>query len=63
MVTADTIAQKLTIALMPNEIDVKDVSHKHAGHTGWREEEAHILRSPSRRQCLQINPVCKGIEL
>ena len=37
MVTADTIAQKLTIALMPNEIDVQDVSHKHAGHTGWRE--------------------------
>ena len=37
MVTADTIAQKLTNALTPNEIDVKDVSHKHAGHTGWRE--------------------------
>ena len=37
MVTADTIAQKLTNALMPNEIDVKDVSHKHAGHAGWRE--------------------------
>ena len=37
MVTADTIAQKLTDALLPNEIDVKDVSHKHAGHTGWRE--------------------------
>ena len=37
MVTADTIAQKLTNALMPEEIDVRDVSHKHAGHTGWRE--------------------------
>ena len=37
MVTADTIAQKLTNALMPIEIDVKDVSHKHAGHAGWRE--------------------------
>ena len=37
MVTADTIAEKLTIALMPNEIDVQDVSHKHAGHTGWRD--------------------------
>ena len=37
MVTADTIAQKLTNALMPNEIDVQDVSHKHAGHAGWRE--------------------------
>ena len=37
MVTADTIAQKLTDALLPNEIDVKDVSYKHAGHAGWRE--------------------------
>ena len=37
MVTADTIAQKLTSALMPKEIDVEDVSHNHAGHAGWRE--------------------------
>ena len=37
MVTADTIAQKLTSALMPKEIDVQDVSHNHAGHAGWRE--------------------------
>ncbi len=37
MVTADTIAQKLTDALLPNEIDVKDVSDKHVGHAGWRE--------------------------
>ena len=37
MVTADTIAQKLANALTPDEIDVKDVSHKHAGHSGWRE--------------------------
>jgi BolA protein len=37
MVTADTIAQKLTGALMPKEIDVQDVSHNHAGHAGWRE--------------------------
>ena len=37
MVTADTIAQKLTSALMPKEIDVQDVSHTHAGHAGWRE--------------------------
>jgi BolA protein len=22
---------------MPKEIDVQDVSHKHAGHAGWRE--------------------------
>ena len=37
MVTADTIAQKLSNALMPKEIDVKDVSDKHVGHAGWRE--------------------------
>ena len=37
MATADTIAQKLTNALMPEEMDVQDVSHKHAGHAGWRE--------------------------
>ena len=37
MAKADTIAQKLTNALMAEEIDVQDVSHKHAGHAGWRE--------------------------
>ena len=37
MATADTIAQKLTAALKPQEIDVLDVSYKHAGHAGWRE--------------------------
>ena len=37
MATADTIAQKLITALTPQEIDVQDVSHKHAGHAGWRE--------------------------
>ncbi len=37
MATADTIAQKLTARLNPQEIDVQDVSHKHAGHAGWRE--------------------------
>ena len=37
MVTVDTIAQKLTNALTPDEIDVKDGRHKHAGHAGWRE--------------------------
>lgn len=37
MASADTIAQKLITALAPQEIDVQDVSHKHAGHAGWRE--------------------------
>ena len=37
MATADTIAQKLKDALTPQHIEVEDVSHHHAGHTGWRE--------------------------
>ena len=37
MATADTIAQKLNAALTPKQINVEDVSHKHAGHAGWRE--------------------------
>ena len=37
MATADTIAQKLKDALSPQHIEVEDVSHHHAGHTGWRE--------------------------
>jgi len=37
MATADTISQKLIAALTPDQIDVRDVSHKHAGHAGWRE--------------------------
>ena len=36
MATADTIAQKLKDALSPQHIEVKDVSHHHAGHVGWR---------------------------
>ena len=37
MATADTIAQKLKDALLPQQIEVEDVSHHHAGHAGWRE--------------------------
>ena len=37
MTMADTIAGKLQEALSPQEIEVQDVSHKHAGHRGWRE--------------------------
>ena len=37
MATADTIAQKLKDALSPQHIEVKDVSHQHAGHAGWRD--------------------------
>ena len=37
MATADTIAQKLKDALSPQHIEVEDVSHHHAGHSGWRE--------------------------
>ena len=37
MTMADTIAGKLEEALSPREIEVRDVSYKHAGHSGWRE--------------------------
>jgi BolA protein len=37
MAMADTIAAKLQSAFDPQEIDVRDVSHQHAGHGGWRE--------------------------
>ena len=37
MAIADTIAQKLKDALSPQHIEVEDVSHHHAGRTGWRE--------------------------
>ena len=37
MATADTIAQKLKDALSPQHLEVEDVSHRHAGHAGWRD--------------------------
>ena len=37
MTMADTIAGKLEEALSPQGLEVRDVSHKHAGHSGWRE--------------------------
>ena len=37
MPMADTIAAKLKFGLKPSFIKVKDVSHQHAGHAGWRE--------------------------
>jgi len=36
MKTIDAIREKLIKGLNPSEIDVKDVSYKHAGHSGWR---------------------------
>ncbi|MDJ1157395.1 BolA family protein [Chelatococcus sp. SYSU_G07232] len=33
----DTINAKLTAALAPLRLDVKDESHLHVGHAGWRE--------------------------
>ena len=37
MPMADTIAAKLKFGLNPSFIEVKDISHHHAGHAGWRE--------------------------
>ena len=37
MAMADTIVAKLKTAFDPRELKVRDVSHQHAGHAGWRE--------------------------
>lgn len=34
---ADRIRRKLEAAFSPEQLDVVDESHKHAGHSGWRE--------------------------
>ena len=60
MTMADTIAGKLEQALSPREIEVLDVSYKHAGHAGWREGgethfevrvRADIFAGKSRVEC------------
>lgn len=60
MTMADTIVGKLGQALLPREIEVLDVSHKHAGHSGWREGgethfevmiRADIFAGKSRVEC------------
>ena len=43
MSVADTIRRKLTDALAPDELEVIDESHLHAGHAGARPEgETHF---------------------
>jgi BolA protein len=37
MRTADRIEQKLKAAFAPKALTVSDDSHKHHGHSGWRE--------------------------
>ena len=60
MTMADAIARKLQDALSPREIEVRDVSHQHAGHAGWREGgethfevvmKADIFAGKSRVEC------------
>jgi BolA protein len=36
MQTRDRIAEKLTLAFTPTQLDVIDESHQHAGHAGHR---------------------------
>ena len=36
MAMSDTIAEKIKAGLSPQQLDVQDVSHEHAGHVGWR---------------------------
>ena len=60
MSMADTIARKLEEALSPTQIEVRDVSHTHAGHAGWREGgethfevvmKADVFAGRSRVEC------------
>lgn len=37
MKVAERIEEKLTAALSPARLVIKDDSHKHQGHAGWRE--------------------------
>ena len=38
----EMITQRLTAALAPEDIDVEDVSHEHAGHAGARDGRGHF---------------------
>ena len=37
MTMAERIERKLTEQLAPESLEIEDESHKHAGHSGWRE--------------------------
>ncbi|MGF1611528.1 MAG: BolA family protein [Kiloniellales bacterium] len=37
MTMAERIERKLTAAFAPAQLEIRDDSHKHAGHGGWRE--------------------------
>jgi len=37
MTRQDRIIAQLTAALAPTALEVRDVSHQHHGHAGWRE--------------------------
>jgi BolA protein len=37
MTREDRIREKLTLALTPTDLDIRDVSGQHHGHAGWRE--------------------------
>ena len=37
MAMAEVIEDKLRAALAPARLEIRDDSHKHAGHAGWRE--------------------------
>lgn len=49
MAVKDELQERLTAAFQPERLEVVDESHKHAGHSGWREGgETHfrvLLRS------------------
>lgn len=36
----EIIEEKLKLNLSPSKIDIEDQSHKHIGHSGWKEGQA-----------------------
>lgn len=58
MTLADEIHVRLQQVFDPAELDVADESHRHRGHSGWREEgETHFrvrMRAPALRPMPRI---------
>lgn len=60
MPVADTIRHKITERLAPQELEVKDESHLHAGHAGAREGgESHFRIKVVSTEFEGLNPVAR----
>ena len=62
MPMTDTIAAKLKSGLNPSFIEVKDVSHLHDGHAGWREGGETHFHVTLTATYLRVSHACRDIE-